>query len=114
MVEVTSACVLIVARCVARYGAGIMGEDRIADGYDVPLIYFEAIGNMFVRNGNFHVTLMKVHEIDGTRTLIPQTELICPLGNIPGHIRDVLKATSKWLTAAPNHEIMEADRMGRH
>lgn len=91
-----------------------MSEERIIDGYDVPLIYFEAIGNMFVRNGNFHITLMKVQDSREGRVLIPQIELICPLGNVPGHIRDVLKATSKWLTSPPNQEVLEADRVGRH
>lgn len=91
-----------------------MSEDRIAEGIDAQLIYFEAIGNMFVRNGNFHITLMKVFDTPDGRLLIPQTELVCPLANVPGHIAAVLRVTSKWLTSPPNQEIMEADRIGRH
>lgn len=97
-----------------RLGGRVMSEERIADGFDIPLIYFEAVGNMFVRSGNFHITLMKIAEIDGCRTLIPQTELVCPIGNVPGHIKEVLKATSKWLTSPPAQEVFEADRVGRH
>lgn len=96
-------------------GGVAMSEDKVADGYDVPSVFFEAIGNLFVRNGNFHITAMKVHETPGGgRLLIPQTELICPLGNVPGHVAAVCKSTSKWVAIPLSQEVAVADRAGRH